>query len=177
MQGAEAHASGHGSHSDTIIPMDALGEPYQRLAQHTRVGRAVKAAANFLDSTASTAAYVLRQYPLGRLAAFGYLLLIHMWVIGGWGGTGGGMEAHSHVGDRGLGRDGGRLWGAEGEGGPGRGPVGKECQGAGPGGVLGKGGQGGEREEKKGKLLIHIHTCAYRGWGGGAQASRVLSWT
>lgn len=68
-----------GARSD-MIPMDALGEPYRRLTQHRRVGRAFTVAANFLDSTAATASNVLRQYPLGRLAVFGYLLLIHLWM-------------------------------------------------------------------------------------------------
>lgn len=53
---------------DLVVPMDAaLGEPYQRLAaRQDRVGKAVKAAANFVDRTASSAAYVLRQFPLGE---------------------------------------------------------------------------------------------------------------
>lgn len=60
--------------------MDALGEPYQRLTRHTGVGKAVKAAANLLDSTASTVSFLLRQYPLARLGVFAYLLLIHLYV-------------------------------------------------------------------------------------------------
>ncbi|KAG2445585.1 hypothetical protein HXX76_000197 [Chlamydomonas incerta] len=63
-----------------VIPMDALGEPYQRLARNNKVGKAVKAAANFLDSTASTTSYVLRQYPLVRLGVFAYVVLIHLYV-------------------------------------------------------------------------------------------------
>ncbi|PNW75212.1 hypothetical protein CHLRE_12g517500v5 [Chlamydomonas reinhardtii] len=63
-----------------VIPMDALGEPYQRLARNNKVGKAVKAAANFLDSTASTTSYVLRQYPLARLGVFAYVVLIHLYV-------------------------------------------------------------------------------------------------
>jgi hypothetical protein len=50
------------------------------LMQHNRVGKAVKVAARFLDSTASSASFFLRQYPLARLAIFGYLLFIHMYV-------------------------------------------------------------------------------------------------
>ncbi|GIL70478.1 hypothetical protein Vretimale_3625 [Volvox reticuliferus] len=71
---------GSGSSPHDVIPMDALGEPYQRLVRHNRVGRAVKAAANFLDSTASTTSFVLRQYPLARLAVFMYAVLIHLYV-------------------------------------------------------------------------------------------------
>lgn len=59
----------------------ALGEPYQRLAsRQDRVGKAVKAAANFVDKTASTVSFVLRQYPLVRLAALAYLLLMHLYL-------------------------------------------------------------------------------------------------
>lgn len=63
-----------------IIPMDALGEPYQRLARHNKLGGAVKATANFLDTTAASAAQLLRQQPLARLAVFAYIVLIHLYV-------------------------------------------------------------------------------------------------
>lgn len=63
-----------------IIPMDALGEPYQRLARHRKLGGAVQATANFLDSTAASAAQLLRQQPLARLAVFLYIVLIHLYV-------------------------------------------------------------------------------------------------
>lgn len=63
-----------------VIPMDALGEPFARLTRQPRVGRAVKAAANLLDSTASTASFLLRQYPLVRLGAAAYLGLLHLYV-------------------------------------------------------------------------------------------------
>ncbi|KAK9808822.1 hypothetical protein WJX72_004299 [[Myrmecia] bisecta] len=36
---------------DVVVPMDAIGEAYQRLANHGRVGRAVTASAWFLDAT------------------------------------------------------------------------------------------------------------------------------
>uniref|UniRef100_A0A7S0WHB5 ABC transporter domain-containing protein n=1 Tax=Chlamydomonas leiostraca TaxID=1034604 RepID=A0A7S0WHB5_9CHLO len=70
---------GGGYGRDHVVPMDAaLGEPYARLAaRQDRVGKAVKAAAQLVDRTASTAAFVLRQYPLARLAVLGYLVLIH----------------------------------------------------------------------------------------------------
>jgi hypothetical protein len=67
-----------GSHD--IIPMDALGEPYQRLARHNKLGGAVQATANFLDSTAASASQLLRQQPLARLIAFLYIVLIHLYV-------------------------------------------------------------------------------------------------
>ncbi|EFJ50911.1 hypothetical protein VOLCADRAFT_88320 [Volvox carteri f. nagariensis] len=85
-QGGIGRGLGHGgggvdgSSPHDVIPMDALGEPYQRLVRHNRVGRAVKAAANFLDSTASTTSFVLRQYPLARVAVFLYAVLIHLYV-------------------------------------------------------------------------------------------------
>jgi hypothetical protein len=60
--------------------MDALGEPYQRLARHNRLGGAVQATARFLDSTAGTISLMLRQYPLVRLGAFAYVVLIHIYV-------------------------------------------------------------------------------------------------
>lgn len=63
-----------------IIPMDALGEPYQRLARHSKLGGAVQASANFLDSTVATAMQLLRQQPLARLAVVGYVVLIHLYV-------------------------------------------------------------------------------------------------
>eukprot|EP00798_Chlamydomonas_sp_ICE-L_P025102 gene25102-10743_t len=64
-----------------VIPMDALGAPYRRLAaSNNRVGKAVKAAAGFLDSTASATTFFIRQYPLARLIIFGYLVLVHLYV-------------------------------------------------------------------------------------------------
>ncbi|PNH03320.1 Golgin candidate 1 [Tetrabaena socialis] len=78
--GADGGGAGGGGVSHDVIPMDALGEPYQRLARHTKVGKAVKAAANFLDSTASTTSFVLRQYPLARLCLFAYVALIHLYL-------------------------------------------------------------------------------------------------
>ena len=63
-----------------IIPMDALGEPYQRLARHNKLGGAVQATANFLDTTAASASQLLRQQPLARLIVFLYIVLIHLYV-------------------------------------------------------------------------------------------------
>lgn len=63
-----------------IIPMDALGEPYQRLARHRKLGGAVQATANFLDRTAASASQLLRQQPLARLIVFLYIVLIHLYV-------------------------------------------------------------------------------------------------
>jgi uncharacterized membrane protein len=63
-----------------VIPMDALGEHYMRLARNNRVGKAVKAAANFVDKAAVTASFLLRQYPLVRVIIFVYLVFIHMYL-------------------------------------------------------------------------------------------------
>lgn len=63
-----------------IIPMDALGEPYQRLARHNKLGGAVQATARFLDTTAASASQLLRQQPLARLVVFLYIVLIHLYV-------------------------------------------------------------------------------------------------
>ena len=63
-----------------IIPMDALGEPYQRLARHNKIGGVVQASANFLDRSAASATQLLRQQPLVRLVVFLYLILIHLYV-------------------------------------------------------------------------------------------------
>lgn len=80
---AAAAASVSGLHmrsSHDIIPMDALGEPYQRLARHNKLGGAVQATANFLDTTAASASQLLRQQPLARLIVFLYIVLIHLYV-------------------------------------------------------------------------------------------------
>lgn len=61
-----------------VIPMDALGEPYQRLARHRKVGKAVQATAGFLDRTAAMALTLLRQYPLARLALLAYAVAGHL---------------------------------------------------------------------------------------------------
>ncbi len=73
-------SGGHSGSSHDIIPMDALGEPYRRLARHNRVGGAVQATADFLDRSAAAAAHLIRQYPLARLGLFVYLVLIHLYV-------------------------------------------------------------------------------------------------
>eukprot|EP00878_Enallax_costatus_P027704 GHUV01029850.1.p1 GENE.GHUV01029850.1~~GHUV01029850.1.p1 ORF type:complete len:126 (+),score=48.53 GHUV01029850.1:175-552(+) len=75
---AQVSSTARGGHD--IIPMDALGEPYQRLARHRKLGGAVQATANFLDRTAASAAQLLRQQPLARLLVFVYIVLIHLYV-------------------------------------------------------------------------------------------------
>jgi hypothetical protein len=65
-----------------LVPVSsALGERYRRLAnRQDPLGQAAAAAAQIVDRSASTASYVLRQYPLARLAVFGYLLLLHLYL-------------------------------------------------------------------------------------------------
>lgn len=59
----------------------ATGIDYQLSAPVcVQVGKAVKAAASLLDSTASSLSMLLRQYPLGRLAVLLYLLFIHAYI-------------------------------------------------------------------------------------------------
>lgn len=69
-----------GGARDSVIPMDALGEPYQRLARHDALGGAVTAAARLLDTTAASASHLIRHHPLARLGVFSYLVLIHLLV-------------------------------------------------------------------------------------------------
>eukprot|EP00775_Hariotina_reticulata_P010414 gene10414-10572_t len=79
-EAAAAQTSSSGRVAHDIIPMDALGEPYQRLARHNKLGGAVQATARFLDTTAATAGQLLRQQPLARLIMFVYVVLIHLYV-------------------------------------------------------------------------------------------------
>jgi hypothetical protein len=37
----------------SLVPMDRIGDAYQRLANHNRVGGAIKAGAQLIDSTAT----------------------------------------------------------------------------------------------------------------------------
>ncbi|GFH10932.1 uncharacterized protein HaLaN_06338 [Haematococcus lacustris] len=76
--------AGSGSHPDSgVVPISsALGERYRRLASRPdQVGAVVAAAAALVDRTASTLAFVLRQYPLVRLAALVYILLLHFYFL------------------------------------------------------------------------------------------------
>ena len=64
-----------------IVPMDSLGDAYTRLANAPgHLGHAVKAGANFLDSTASQTVRILRHYPLARLAVFVYFIGMHFFI-------------------------------------------------------------------------------------------------
>lgn len=63
-----------------MVPLDALGGAYHRLASHRRVGRAVRAGARAVDVGAGELVRVLRLYPLGRLLVLAYLLGLHAMV-------------------------------------------------------------------------------------------------
>jgi len=64
-----------------VVPMDSLGDAYARLANAPgHLGGAVKAGARLLDSSASQAVRVLRQYPLGRLIMFSYIIMMHLFI-------------------------------------------------------------------------------------------------
>ncbi|GMH45151.1 hypothetical protein BSKO_13108 [Bryopsis sp. KO-2023] len=69
----------HSSGNDTVIPMDSLGEAFYNLANHKRVGRAVRTGALFVDNTASKLVFLLRQYPLWRVGVFLYIVFIHLY--------------------------------------------------------------------------------------------------
>lgn len=69
---------GFGMASQEVIPIDSLGEPYQRLARHRKLGTAVQAAAGFLDRTAASAVFIFRQYPLARLLLMLYAIVGHL---------------------------------------------------------------------------------------------------
>ncbi|EFN53876.1 hypothetical protein CHLNCDRAFT_58358 [Chlorella variabilis] len=65
---------------ESMVPMAHLGDAYQRLANNNRVGGAVKAGAQLIDSTANQVVLVLRQYPAGRLVIFAYILGLHLFI-------------------------------------------------------------------------------------------------
>lgn len=73
-------SGGRGGTLSDMVPMDALGESYERLARSGKVGKVVRYTARMLDSSAATASMVLRRYPAGRLAISLYILFIHVYV-------------------------------------------------------------------------------------------------
>ncbi|KAK9825360.1 hypothetical protein WJX81_003665 [Elliptochloris bilobata] len=77
---SERAAAAYGVETEGVVPMEAMGEAYSRLANSRSVGGAVRAAARGLDVTASTFVRVLRQYPLGRLAVFCYVVFVHLFL-------------------------------------------------------------------------------------------------
>ena len=62
-----------------IVPMEA-SRTFSRLAQNRRVGKVVTKAWQGLDAAAATLSDGVRLYPLARVAFFGYLFFIHMYV-------------------------------------------------------------------------------------------------
>eukprot|EP00890_Picochlorum_soloecismus_P001393 jgi/Picsp_1/2254/NSC_05718-R1_golgin candidate 1 len=66
---------------ETVVPMKSLGAGYDRLASAPgHLGGAIEASARFLDTTASHAVFLLRQYPLWRLGVFAYVIGMHMFI-------------------------------------------------------------------------------------------------
>lgn len=64
-----------------VVPMDALGDTYTRLANAPgHLGGAVKAGARLLDGSAVHAVRLLKQYPLGRLVVFWYIVVMHLFI-------------------------------------------------------------------------------------------------
>jgi hypothetical protein len=62
-----------------IVPMEA-SRTFSRLAQNRRVGKVVTKAWQGLDAAAATLSDGVRLYPIARVAFFGYLFFIHMYV-------------------------------------------------------------------------------------------------
>jgi predicted nucleic acid-binding Zn-ribbon protein len=77
---------------DNVVPMQALGAGYERLANAPgHLGGAVQAGAKLLDTAALQAVTLIRQSPLWRLGVFVYLMGMHalMYVL---------LFFHSHHG-------------------------------------------------------------------------------
>lgn len=53
---------------------------WARELRFARLERLLNDSCRFLDATTLTAVRFLRQYPLGRLAVFGYIVFIHLFV-------------------------------------------------------------------------------------------------
>ncbi|KAK9832277.1 hypothetical protein WJX74_005187 [Apatococcus lobatus] len=77
---SERSAPAYPAVDDVVVPMDALGDTYFRLANHDRVGRAVRVSAQWLDTFSASAMRFLRQYPLGRLLVFLYAIFVHLFI-------------------------------------------------------------------------------------------------
>ena len=81
-----------GDSYDNVVPMQALGAGYERLANAPgHLGGAVQAGAKLLDTAALQAVILIRQSPLWRLGVFVYLMGMHalMYVL---------LFFHSHHG-------------------------------------------------------------------------------
>lgn len=67
-----------GESYDNVVPMNALGPGYERLANAPgHLGGAVQAGAKLLDAIALQAVILIRQSPLWRLGVFAYILGMH----------------------------------------------------------------------------------------------------
>eukprot|EP01024_Parvocaulis_polyphysoides_P037530 TRINITY_DN3346_c0_g1_i1.p1 TRINITY_DN3346_c0_g1~~TRINITY_DN3346_c0_g1_i1.p1 ORF type:complete len:445 (-),score=79.69 TRINITY_DN3346_c0_g1_i1:232-1566(-) len=65
---------------EQIVPMEALGEAYMKLANNERVGRAVRAGAHVMDISAQNIVNLIKKHPLGRLLLLLYLVFIHLFI-------------------------------------------------------------------------------------------------
>lgn len=70
-----------GESYDNVVPMNALGPGYERLANAPgHLGGAVQAGARILDAIALQAVILIRQSPLWRLGVFAYILGMHAFI-------------------------------------------------------------------------------------------------
>jgi len=70
-----------GESYDNVVPMNALGPGYERLANAPgHLGGAVQAGAKLLDAIALQAVILIRQSPLWRLGVFAYILGMHAFI-------------------------------------------------------------------------------------------------
>eukprot|EP01026_Neomeris_dumetosa_P073989 TRINITY_DN7669_c0_g1_i1.p1 TRINITY_DN7669_c0_g1~~TRINITY_DN7669_c0_g1_i1.p1 ORF type:complete len:440 (-),score=89.73 TRINITY_DN7669_c0_g1_i1:956-2275(-) len=65
---------------ESIVPMEALGETYMKLANNERVGKAVRASAHFMDIQAQNMVNTFKRHPLLRLLVLLYVVFIHLFI-------------------------------------------------------------------------------------------------
>ena len=68
------------SGADGRVPMSAMGRTYNRLANHQKVGGAVRHGARIVDDVGFGVATMLRQYPPARLLFLLYVVFMHAYV-------------------------------------------------------------------------------------------------
>ena len=66
--------------ADGRVPMSALGRTYNRLANHQKVGVAVRHGARIVDDVGFGVAMMLRQYPPARLFFLLYVVFMHAYI-------------------------------------------------------------------------------------------------
>eukprot|EP01025_Chloroclados_australasicus_P041771 TRINITY_DN44569_c0_g1_i3.p1 TRINITY_DN44569_c0_g1~~TRINITY_DN44569_c0_g1_i3.p1 ORF type:complete len:437 (-),score=71.35 TRINITY_DN44569_c0_g1_i3:385-1695(-) len=65
---------------ESIVPMEALGETYMKLANNQRVGGAVRAGAHVMDLSAQNIVNIFKRYPFWRMVMLLYLVFIHLFI-------------------------------------------------------------------------------------------------